>query len=521
MREGEVKTGLGQRLVTNTLHAASGRVASLLVWIAFTPAILRALGPEGFGLWALFSALTGYFAALDLGLVQGTLRHVAAARERGAYEDAGAFVTLGFLGFLALGLLWLVLTAVLRGPVVSWLHIPPAQQGAANFAWVAGAAVFTVAGLANVTMACAQGYGRFDLANGVLLVLTGEQAIGIPLVLHFHWGLRGLVINAGLGWALGLVLGLTVLARFLPRHRWRSPRASLAHMREVIAFGGPMQVSSTLAVLHTQLDKFLLSRFVALSVVTPYELGSRVVGAVTLLPQLLLLAMLPEAAVLHAGDDTARLHELYQRGGRYVLTMTAVVVATLVAAADRLYLAWLGPGHADAALVLRVLAVANALALATGMASVTVRGIGRTDLEARFGALVLVIHLGLSLWWLPLLGLRGALAAYLLANVVACAAFLWWVAGALRWSRPAMLLGPHAVPALAIVVGAAAGWGLDRLLPAAAGLAAWAQLAAVAAIASVAALAVTMATRFFDWREACALLSGIGRGPASPGERRA
>ena len=49
--------GLGARLARNSFHSASGRVVAILAWLALTPALVRALGPEGFGVWSLFYAL--------------------------------------------------------------------------------------------------------------------------------------------------------------------------------------------------------------------------------------------------------------------------------------------------------------------------------------------------------------------------------------------------------------------------------------------------------------------------------
>ena len=503
-----VPGGLARRLVRNTLHAATGRIAAVLVWILLTPPILRALGTEGFAVWALFFALTGYFAALDLGFVQGTLRHVAAARERGAHREAGAFATLGLLGFLALGVVWMALALLLRAPLLRWLHIPPAQSGAAGFAVLAGAAVFTLAGCANVTLATLQGYDRFGLANLVSLLVTLQQAAGILVVLRRGWGLWGLVTNVGVGWSFGFLLGLVVVARALPAFRWGGVRASLAHARQALAFGGPMQLASLMAVVHAQADKFLLPVFVTLAAVTPYELGARVLGSVITFPQLLLLAMLPAAAALHSAGESERLRELYQRGDRYVLTATAVALAALIGSADRLYATWLGPGHGEAALVLRGLSLAAGFVLATGMASVTTRAIGRTDLEAWFGAVSVVFHVGLSVLLLPLLGLRGTLVAVFVANLVGSAVFLAMVGRALRWSAWEVLVRPHLVPVAATVAGAAAGLGLDRLLHAAGGIVAWLELAAVAAVAGLAAFAVAAAAGYVRWQEARVLLSG-------------
>ena len=499
--------GLGRRLVTNTLHAATGRLAAVVVWLVFSPAILRGLGPEGFGLWALFFAFTGNFGALDFGLVQGTLRHVAAARERGDHAEAGAFASLAVAGFASLAAVWLGLVLLLQGPVLVWLRVPAPLLAEARFALVASAVVFAVTGVANVMISVAQGYGRFDLANVVTLALTAQHAIGIPIVLSKGWGLRGLVINVGLGWGLGALLGLVTLGRAAPGFRWQPLRAVRPLLREAFAFGWPLQFTNVVSVANLHLDKFLLSRFVALAAVTPYEFGMRVASTAMAFPQLLLLAVMPAAAGLHTTEQHGRLRELYERGNRWVLTATAFVLAALLAGGDRLFAVWLGPGHTDAALVLRGLVVALGTAMLAGMASSLARGMARTDLEAWFHAASLSVHLGLSLWLVPRLGLGGALIAIVAGNVAGAATFLWLLAGTLRWPRLTVLLTANAVPVLSVACGAAAGMALGRAFPASGGLAGWLALAAVSGTAALASLVVSALTRFVSLRELQGLLS--------------
>jgi O-antigen/teichoic acid export membrane protein len=314
----------------------------------------------------------------------------------------------------------------------------------------------------------------------------------------------------------GLLLALVMLARVVPEFRWRGARSSLIHAREALAFGGPMQLASLMAVVHIQADKFLLPVFVTLAAVTPYELGSRVLGSVMAFPQLLLLAVLPAAAALHAAGESGRLRELYQRGDRYVLTATAVALAVLIGSADRLYATWLGPGHADAALVLRGLALAAGFVLATGMASVTARAVGRTDLEAWFGGISVVLHVVLSVILLPRFGLPGTLVAVFVANLAGSLVFLLMVSRTVGWPAWEVLAKPHGVPALATLAGAAAGLILDRHLHAAGGLMAWLQLVAVAMAAGLVALGVATTTGYFRWREARALLAPAPRRVGDP-----
>lgn len=516
MSEGAAVTGWGRRLARNTLLAATGRAVTLVSWWWLTPLVLRALGADGFAVWALFFALTGYLAALDLGLVQGTLRHVAAARQRGDQREAAAFVTLGALGFVGLGALWGALVLVLRAPLLAWLQVPEAQVAAADFAMRGGALVFVLAGLANLMMAALQGHDRFDLANALSLVVVTVHAAGVLLALRMGAGLPGLVVAVGAGWAVGAIAGAIVLRSRVPGACFVGWGVARAHVREALAFGGPMQLAGMLSMLHVQLDKFLLPGMVALAAVTPYELGSRVPGSLQTFPLMLLLAMLPAAASLHAAGDRTRLRELFLRGSRYLLMATAVLVAALFVVADRLFAVWLGPGHSEAAMVMRGVTLATGLALSTGMGTVAVRAIGRTDLEAAFAAIVLGLHLALSRALIPAQGLSGAVLALLVANAIACPVFMFRMAGALGWSRREVLLAVPARPLAALIVGLAASASADRAL-AMLGVDGWAGVAGVAASGALGALLVGVMSGQLPWHELRALLTptrATGRGDA-------
>src|SRR5689334_24801161 len=101
--------GLGARLARNSFHSASGRIVAMLAWIVLTPPLVRALGPEAFGIWSLFFALAGWLATMDLGFSQVALRFGAAARAREAVAETGQYATLAVAGYLLLGMLWIAI----------------------------------------------------------------------------------------------------------------------------------------------------------------------------------------------------------------------------------------------------------------------------------------------------------------------------------------------------------------------------------------------------------------------------
>lgn len=492
---------LAQRVATNTLHAASGRIAGLLLWLVLTPPLYRALGTEGFAVWSLYYALTGYLGALDFGLSGATLRHVAAARARADHESAGAFATVSLLGYAALGALWLVVVPAVRGPVLDFLRVPDSVRPAADFAFRMGAVTFALGGVGATLVAVLQAYGRFDLGNRTTLTMTLAQAAGFALCLWRGWGLPGVVTATAAGWLAAVVVGLVALRSGAPAFAWASPARASRALGESLRFGAPLQLANVLAVAHQQLDKVLLARFVALAVVAPYELGLRMATAAATIPQLLMLALVPAAAGLHASGDVARLEQLHTRSNRYVLFAAVTVTAGVVAGAARLLHAWLGAPDAAATLALRGLMLAACAGLASGLASVTARGIGRTDLEAEFSGVALLTHLALGLWLVPTHGLLGALVALVSGNGVGSAWFLARLARAQRWPLVRVLVTPAIVPLLALAAGVAVAYALDRALPESAGTLAWGAAIAVGGAAALVCAGLALAVRYVEWSE--------------------
>ncbi len=499
-------TGLARKLAANTLHAASGRVIGIILWLLLTPPMLRSLGADGFGIWSLFSALTGYLGALDFGFSQATLRSVSAAHAREEQARGGDVATLAVLGYVALGLLWGAVIPLVRGPVLEFLRVPPEVMPGASFAIVAGAVVFVLAGVAGTGIAILQGSGRFDLGNAALVTVVLVQAAGIVASMRFGWGLPGMVCATGAGWAAASLLALGAIRARVPAFAWAGPARAFARLGEVVRFGGPMQVGNVLGVIHQQVDKVFLSRFVALASVAPYELGLRVSTATSTFPQLMLLALTPAAAAMVAQQQYGPLLELMRRASRYVLALAAIGTGVVLGSAKPLFAAWLGAPSPDAERALWGLGVAAYFALAAGVTLALARGAGRTDLEARFSALALAIHLVLAFVLVPRMGLAGALVAIAVANAVALPWFLAALARVFAWDPWPLVLEPFGLPLAVVAAGAAAGMGLARAgLPGLLG-APWPHLVLVAGASALAGAAVAFGSGYVRPGELLSLL---------------
>jgi O-antigen/teichoic acid export membrane protein len=351
-----------------------------------------------------------------------------------------------------------------------------------------------------------QGYGRFDLANRPVLAFAVQQVAGFWWILARGWGLEALMWNVLAGWTLAGAIGLAHFGAGAPGFRWSAPHEALRQVRTAFAFGGPMQLSNLLAAIHAQAGKLLLSRLDRLASVSPYELGARISTSAGTLPQLMLVALLPEASAFHAAGDTDRLRTLYSRASRWVLFATALVFAPLIGAADRLYAVWIGTPQPEAALAFRVLGISAAIVLSTGVGTTIARGAGRTDLETWSVFAGVVLHVSAGVLLIPRFGLAGALIAFAVGSAVAVLLFLVRLGRALGWSLRDTL-APLPMPVLATAAGAVMAYALDLGLPVASGVAGWGWLAAAGSVGLATALGVLAFGGYVSIQEARALLS--------------
>lgn len=506
--------GIGRRMAADTGQAALGRIVTLGVWTLMLPVLLRGLGPEGFALWSLFFALTGHLSALDLGLAPGTLRHVSAARARDDGREAGEYATLGIVGYVVLGAGWLALTPLLREPALDLLRIGVEQRGTAAWLVTLGPVAFASLGASMILVTTLQGWGRFDLANGVTVSSIVVQAGGALWALRHGHGLPGVVAASIVGTLAATAVGFVLLRVGAPGFVWGSLRAASKRVRAVVAFGGPLQVGNVLAVAHQQVDKLLLARYVTLAAVAPYELGLRASTVMGSLPQQLLMVLVSAGARLHATGDAAGMRAVHDRTARWVMALTASIAAALVAGAPRLLAVWVGEVPAGSDLAVVGLSLAMVAAIAAGPGGALARALGRTRYEAEQSAVALVLHVALGLWAVPRYGLVGAVAATACANLVSSAWFMVRFARATGWGVRALVV-PAIAPVVVLGVVGAAGRALSNLLPHAAGIAGWGFALLVLALPAIVVVLTLTGTGFLPLAEWRALRAASPQAPTT------
>lgn len=327
------------RLVRNTIVTGATGVWALPLAAVVVPVLLRQLGVEQFGLWALllsFSAVNGWPSALSVGFGVTYTRRVAAAEVAGRpAAAAGAVICFAGLGAI-LGLaLAVVGGAVLPAVLPIETDLAGPLRSAARWAglWVVSEAVVFGWG------ALLEGRQRVDVAR--LLDASRRTVVtGAAVVAALAGGTLPMVMAASAAAAAGVAaVASMILLRsnrsFVPFGR---PLDGPALLREA----GGLAMLNASGVLHRSMDRLLVALLLGPAAVAAVEVASRLRDIGQLVLSTSSYTAISAASWLEAQGDRALFRQLVAIGTRVSVLAAWSAVAFLGVFAERVLDVWLG-----------------------------------------------------------------------------------------------------------------------------------------------------------------------------------
>jgi len=474
----------------------AGRLATAVATLVALPILFSALGPSRFGIWSLLLGIVAMAGLGDLGFGSIQLRAVAQAHGGHSTRRARGALALGMVVSVAIGL------ALLAAGWLAWpLFVEAFQLGAiapeARVAALCLVASLTVDAIGspwrNVLMgtqrmaapvAALAGTTLLATAAGVALALDGAGLVGLGLA-----ALAASVVRAG-------VL-IVVARRHAPQLRPSLRDLRRGELRPLLGYGSRVQGSQAGALINLEADRFFIGGFFAPALVASFELGSKLVNTLNLIPFCALYAFFPAAAALSERGQRAELDALYLRMTRYLAAFACAATAVLVTSAGPLVHLWVGRPLPFAATAVAVLAPGLAIALVGGAAVAVTRAEGAPGRETRYVFATATLNLALTVPLVLVLGSVGVPLATSVAMGAGTAYFLWsFHRGSGRALRP--VAGVVWKPLVAAVLACAVTLAAAHLLPDGPDRTdAAAAVAARVVLALALALGVLTVTRFF------------------------
>jgi len=431
--------------------------------VVTTPYVVRELGVEAYGLYAVAFALVGWFAVLDLGLGVATVKYIAEEHGRGSTEAVQRIVGTAVTLYLAVGLLGASMLGVAASVVSKRvLNLSGSSADVAVDALQLAALGFLVTTPVAAFTAVPTALQRLDLVNRRAIVFGSGSLLGTVAVLAAGYGVVEVIGAAMVVNAVAAVSFARVSRRLLPRVSLR-PRFHRATARRLVGFGTLKFVgqASTQAVYHV--DKLIVGALLGIAAVAFYAIPVLVAQRLVSLVASVATAFLPAASDLHGRADTVRFQELYLRASKLVALLVFPSAALLALFAEPVLRLWVGEEFArQSAWPLRLLVAGYALNALTTLPALAADSVGRPRVTAAFSVGSAAGSVALSFALIPPFGLVGASSAILVTSVILLPPFLFYVhrrilglgvRALVRQSllRPALATALASLPAAALV----------------------------------------------------------------------
>ncbi|WP_324268471.1 lipopolysaccharide biosynthesis protein, partial [Saccharopolyspora mangrovi] len=477
------------------------------------PVLYDQLGERSYGVWALLTGLVAAGALVDMGLGAVQVREVALAAAGGDRRHARAVLALGLVIGAGLGVLAIAITAVCWPVLASMFDLRSVADQAR------GAVLLMLVGFLLDSMAMPwramlegnQHYGPVGLIAG------GTGILGAALVVLaalFGDGLEWLGASVAVTSMVRAALLVTIARRRVPALTPRIRSVGWFDLTTAASYGIRVQASNSGAVVNNQTDRLVLAAFFDLHTVAGFDLGSRLVNPLRMLPSFVLTALFPVATTMAGDGARQRLDRLYLVLTGYLAAFGGIGAAALVVSADPLVRLWLGQPVPAAATTIMVLAPGLAVTMAASAAAIVTRAEGYPGRETRCTVLAALLNVALTLPLMLVVGPHGVpLATTLALSLITAYFFVYFHRSSGRPLAPLLrVLWP---PALAAIVAGVFTWLLQPALPDGPGrVAAGLAVLCRGGLTFVVAAIVLAALGFFDMSSRNWLRLGTAR-PAS------
>jgi O-antigen/teichoic acid export membrane protein len=189
--------------------------------------------------------------------------------------------------------------------------------------------------------------------------------------------------------------------------------------------------------------------------VSLYDFGSRPLSRIRGLPLTAASALVPAISALDAVDNVERINAALDRATRYTVYFALPLFGFLVCFAGVLVEVWLGPGFAQSALTMRILAVAFFVNVCTSPLGFISQGRGQPGYQMYATLLQICLNVVLSTLLVLWFGFFGAVAGTTTSVLVGTLVFYRWYGKKLVAHPFQLLMAAAGRPLAAFTVAAA------------------------------------------------------------------
>jgi O-antigen/teichoic acid export membrane protein len=415
---------IGTKIVHNVASGIIRLVVIAPVPLLLTPFLLRHLGTQGFGAWAVLLSINSMTSLADVGVMGTLTKHVSQHYTLEDYTNLNRVVNAGILIFLLVAVLGVVAINLARNLLISAFFrsvpVPHTQLQFVIHLLTFGMALNL---LTYPFSSVISGLQRLDALNLLWAVNAITTAIAAAVFVALGLGIKGLAYAIVLTSVIVFLLTVGTARHLLPQLRFQPASVRWKDIKELSAFSSQLYVVQMAVAVYIHTEKLLLAHFSGLTPAGWYDIANDLAMKIRNLPALLITPLMPATSELDARQDDVRAQTLYYRAHKYLAFVGAGILLLVAVSAHRFVGLWLGRGFTGTARALIVLTGVQIGNLAAAPALLMLIGKGILKPAVRFAVVGMTGTLVVSTILIASFGFTGALYGTSI-SVLGAAAYL-------------------------------------------------------------------------------------------------
>lgn len=430
---------LAGRIGKNTIFGIAANGVQVGTRFVMVPVVIYHLGLDGYGIWSILMATASYMRFGSAGLKSAFQKYVAEATGQGDFQTANLLLSTGSISMLGLSLVGLIPIAIYSKTLARISGVPQHFLGAAAGAIALLALTMVLANFGSAFEATLMGAHRIDLTRTFNIFTTVLEAVAIIVLLHFGRGLFAMAAVMSTSEIVYVASCFVASRLIVPQVQIRLAHFTRRVYPELIRFAGSYQLVNILEVLYIMLLPVTMLKFFGAEVSGIYAIGTRVVTAVLMGQDALILPLLSGGATVFASGSDERLTKFFEKSFKITEAITLIPLAFVGAFGGLLVFAWTGQSKPEFGIVIWLLCLGGFFSSISRLQLILYRASGNA-LHDNIRQTFRLCVLGVLAIFGRRLGFHGVLLALAISEMVGVAYMFSAMTSTLKFFKSRILI---------------------------------------------------------------------------------
>lgn len=399
-----------KKLILNTIYNFIGKAFGIIINIILTPYIIKKIGVEAFGIWAIVFVFASYLGLFDFGIRWSYIKYIAEYNKKGDNLSLNKIINTGLFFYSIVFILLFLILYLLRNEISDLFKISGELKKDFNFVFIIAIISFGLNNVFSAFICVPEGLQRMDISNKIKILCGFLNLLGTFIFLSLGLKLKGLIIN-------NLIINITQITIFslvsynlIERLKLNFSYVDKTELVKIFRFGIKNQIAAMHEVASFQTDKFFIGNYLNMIYVSFYDVGTKLLTPIRYFTSLIISAIVPAVSELKAGNDMERVLKLYAIISKYIVTVIIPLFFLINFYGRDIINLWVGNQFQSTVNVFYILTPGYFFYCLCNVCYVIAIGLGRPDINMKYGIIATVLNLILSFTLIRIFGFTGLLA---------------------------------------------------------------------------------------------------------------